>query len=87
MDAADILRHMVAKSGKSYRQIAREIGRSDSFVSATIAQGSRPRMDTFASIAEVCGYQVVLKSKEEQLDLVPWGQGVFVERKLDEAQP
>ena len=77
MDAPQILRHMVASSGKSYRQIARELGRSESFISATIAQGSCPRLDTFAGIAKACGYELVLSSESEQLDLVPWGENDF----------
>lgn len=79
MDAPEILRHMVASSGKSYRQIARELGRSESFISATIAQGSCPRLDTFAGIAKACGYELVLRSESEQLDLVPWGENDFAE--------
>ena len=77
MDAPEILRHMVEKSGKTYRQIAREIGRSESFVSTTIAHGACPRLDTFAAIAGTCGYQLVLKTDDEQLELVPWGEGDF----------
>ena len=58
---------MVETSGKSTRQIAREIGRSDSFVRTTIAQGSRPRIDTFVLIANACGYEVAVKSDYESL--------------------
>ena len=82
MEACEILRHMVEASGKSYRQISKEIGRSESFVSATIAQGACPRLDTFASIAGACGYQVEVQSKTERLELVPWG-GEFVDRESD----
>ena len=79
MDAPQILRHMVASSGKSYRQIARELGRSESFISATIAQGSCPRLDTFAGIAKACGYpNAVSVDNFEDLDkelLVSYSNG------------
>ncbi len=59
MNASDAMRAMIEASGKSGRQIAREIGRSESFVSSSLAQGVCPRADTLAKVAHVCGYELV----------------------------
>lgn len=69
MDSTDAPKRMVRMSGKPSSQIAREIGRAESFVRATISQGTRPRVDTFAEIAEACGYEVVLRSGSDEFTL------------------
>jgi len=71
MDASEALRRMIRMSGKSNRQISREIGKADSFVSASLAQGVRPRIDTFARIAEACGYEVLVRSADDSFSLTP----------------
>lgn len=60
MNPSEAMRRMIETSGKSGRQVAREIGRSDTFISASLAQGVCPRMDTFARVAHVCGYEVIV---------------------------
>lgn len=69
MDSTDAPKRMVRMSGKPSSQIAREIGRAESFVRATISQGTRPRVDTFAEIATACGYEVVLRSRSDEFTL------------------
>lgn len=69
MDSTDFLRRMVKQSGKTSSQIARELGRSDSYLRATIAQHTRPRIDTFVEIAHACGYEVVLRSERDTFTL------------------
>jgi IS30 family transposase len=71
MDPTEALKRMVALSGKSNREISRDLGRAESFVSATLARGARPRIDTYARMAEVCGYELVLRSKEDVISLTP----------------
>ena len=66
MNANDAIRTMIAHSGKSGRQIARDMGRSPTFVSATLAQGNAPRMDTFSRIAQACGYRVVVMPTDNE---------------------
>ena len=65
MDASEAIRMMIKLSGKSGRKVAREIGRSESFVSASLAQGVCPRVDTLARVASACGYELVLVPKRE----------------------
>ena len=65
MDATETMRLIIEASGKSGRQVAREIGRSDSFVSSSLAQGVCPRADTLARVAHACGYELALIPKSE----------------------
>ena len=62
MDASQALREMVEASGLTHRQIARRLGRYDSYVSQVLTRSGSPGGDTIASIAHACGYR---------LDLVP----------------
>lgn len=65
MDANEAMRLIIESSGKSGRQVAREIGRSESFISSTLSQGVCPRADTLARVAHACGYELVLVPKPE----------------------
>lgn len=62
MDASSALRQMVETSGLTHRQIARRLGRYDSYVSQMLTRSGAPGADTIASVAHACGYR---------LDLVP----------------
>lgn len=57
----EFIRYAVAKSGKSGTDISREIGRSDNFIWSLLRNGSMPRLDTFVSIANACGYEFLLQ--------------------------
>ena len=79
MNANDAMRAMIESSGKSGRQVAREIGRSESFVSSTLAQGVCPRTDTLARVAEACGYKIVIVPQDVANSLADDSDGIFVE--------
>ena len=79
MNANDAMRAMIEASGKSGRQVAREIGRSESFVSSTLAQGVCPRADTLARVAEACGYKIVIVPKDVALNLLDGSDRIVVE--------
>lgn len=79
MDPTDALKRMVKMSGKPSSQVARELGRAESFVRATISQGTRPRVDTFVEIARACGYEVVLRSVDDEFTLDSFMPRVVVE--------
>ncbi|MBR3224385.1 MAG: helix-turn-helix domain-containing protein [Atopobiaceae bacterium] len=79
MNANDAMRAMIEASGKSGRQVAREIGRSESFVSSTLAQGVCPRVDTLARVAEACGYEIVIVPKDVACSLVDGSDRIVVE--------
>ena len=79
VNANDAMRAMIETSGKSGRQVAREIGRSESFVSSTLAQGVCPRADTLARVAEACGYKIVIVPKDVALNLLDGSDRIVVE--------
>ena len=79
MNANDAMRTMIETSGKSGRQVAREIGRSESFVSSTLAQGVCPRADTLARVAEACGYEIVIIPKDVARNLMDDSDRIVVE--------
>lgn len=79
MNPSDAMRRMIETSGKSGRQVAREIGRSDSFVSSTLAQGVCPRADTLAKVAHACGYELVAIPTGVASKLPDLSDGIVIE--------
>ena len=79
MDAHNAMRVMIEASGKSGRQVAREIGRSASFISSSLAQGVCPRADTLARVARACGYELVLVPRQEAEGLTSGTTGIVIE--------
>ncbi len=79
MNASEAMRLIIEASGKSGRQVAREIGRSESFVSSSLAQGVCPRADTLARVARACGYELVLIPKPRADGLTDASSGIVIE--------
>lgn len=79
VDATEAMRAIIEGSGKSGRQVAREIGRSDSFVSSSLAQGVCPRADTLARVARACGYELALIPRSEAYRLAESGTSIVIE--------
>jgi hypothetical protein len=67
MRAEEAVAHVVTHSGKTGADVSREMGRVSTFVATTIGRGTIPKLDTFARIAGVCGYEVVLKGHGEEV--------------------
>ena len=65
MDALQALRHMVNMSGKSARSVAREMDIAETFINMTLSRKSIPKVDTFADIADICGYELALIGHDE----------------------
>ena len=81
-DALDLIEEkdgQIIVTLKSGRQVAREIGRSESFVSSSLAQGVCPRVDTLARVAHACGYELVLIPKPRAGSLTDAGTGIVIE--------
>ncbi|MEG0303876.1 hypothetical protein [Gordonibacter sp.] len=64
MDALDALSKAITKSGEGTRKLSSALGKSDGYISATIAQSRRKggglHSATLASVADVCGYSLAL---------------------------
>lgn len=70
MDAIDALRQIVDGSGKSRRAVSFELGKSENYLSSTIAQRGVPSCATLSSVARLCGYKLALVPLGDEL---PWG--------------
>jgi ribosome-binding protein aMBF1 (putative translation factor) len=79
VDANDAIRMMIETSGKSGRQVAREIGRSESFISSSLAQDVCPRTDTLARIARACGYELVVVPRHNTDEHVSLRTSIVIE--------
>ena len=55
---------MMGASGVGPSDLSRRLGHSRSYITASIAQGSIPRLDAFARIARACGYRLVLETED-----------------------
>jgi DNA-binding phage protein len=79
MDASDAIRTMIKASGKSARQVSREIDRAETFISASLAQSTCPRSDTLVKIADACGYKIVALPAEEANKLSSESNAINIE--------
>ena len=53
-DARTAIRWMMGASGIGPSELSRRLGHSRSYITASIAQGSTPRLDTFVRLAHAC---------------------------------
>jgi predicted alpha/beta hydrolase len=65
----ELIRHMLATSGKSAAQVSRELGNDSNHLSVILSSGRVPRLDLFVKIADACGYAVEL---HELRDFEKW---------------
>lgn len=75
MDAMTAMRWMMGASGVGPSELSRRLGHSMSYVTASIAQGSTPRLDTFARMARACGCRLVLETEDGSSGVGLYGQG------------
>jgi DNA-binding phage protein len=79
MEAWEAVRGMMEASGVGPSELSRRLGHSRSYITASMAQGSVPRLDTFARIAHDRGYRLVLENKDGS-------RGVELYSEVDERQ-
>lgn len=65
LSARQALNFVVSHSGKPKEVISTEMGRTKGFISATTSRGTVPKVDTFAIVADVCGYDLMLKRRDD----------------------
>lgn len=64
MQARAAFNTIVAHSGKPKEVLSREMGRGSNYLGVTTTRGSIPKTDTFAEIADVCGYDLKLEKRD-----------------------
>lgn len=65
----ELIRHMLATSGKSAAQVSRELGNDSNHLSVILSSGRIPRTDLFVRIANACGYSIEVHGP---LDMEGW---------------
>ena len=60
MQAQEAFRYALDNSGKSQRQISRDLGKVDTFISSMLSGGRTPGLQLMANVADVCGYDLLL---------------------------
>ncbi len=64
MQVNELLRTLVERSGKSYRQVSAELGRSPNWAGAVSMPTRSPAMATVADVADVAGCDVRIVDRE-----------------------
>lgn len=67
MKTEQLIRHMCERSGQSLRAVSLKMGKSPTYLSALITQGSTPTVTTLAEIARACGYVLEANGRGEVL--------------------
>ena len=63
MNYEELISDMCKRADKSLKQVSREMGKSDNFLSASMhkyKKGASPSVDLLAEIAELTGYKLTL---------------------------
>jgi len=70
MEPKDVLPTLVKSSGKSMYSMSIELGRSRNYVAQLIQNKSASQVDTVAAIADVCGYDLLLRKRSDGAEIV-----------------
>lgn len=64
VDTLEAVRAMLEHSGRTSYRVAVEMGRAPSYVSSMLRRGSCPSADVLAQMADACGYDLRLVSRD-----------------------
>lgn len=64
------INHMINASHSTQRDVSRAMGKSNSYVSATIAKNKSVMVDTLVAIADACGYEMLLTNGVDTIKVV-----------------
>lgn len=64
MDSREALRYVLYRSNKPKTTVSQELGKSAGYINTYVSMGKVPGLDTMASIADVCGFDLVLVDRE-----------------------
>lgn len=75
MDILDCIKQMIEASGKSARQVSRDLGRSPNYLGATFANGSDVGASNAARIARLLGWRLAFVRDDgdsrDELEVTP----------------
>ena len=75
MKTIEAIQQMIDSSGVNASQLSTRMGKHRNFVASTIYNGSTPRTDTLAHMADIMGYELVLRGHGEEIPIDPPGSG------------
>lgn len=70
MRARNVFLTIVESSGKKKVEISREIGRNDGFVKNRTNSPTTPATETFALIADACGYDLLVRNRSDGSEII-----------------
>jgi hypothetical protein len=71
MDVLDALKHAMDESGTGGRELSRKLGKSESYVGVTIAKGSDVQASNLAKMANLMGWQLMLRKGDAEIEISP----------------
>ena len=73
MDVIEVIKAMLRGSGKSARQLSRDLGRSPNYRGSTIANNADVGTSNLAKMAEAMGYTVTVSGHDDVFVIDPRG--------------
>lgn len=70
MKAHEVLRTITKDSGSSDMSLSAAMGRNTNFLGVIRSRGTIPKTDTFAMIADTCGYDLLVRKRETHEEIV-----------------
>ena len=70
MNAHDAVIEMLNDAGMSSRQAAKALGRSPGYLTHITNGTSTPNANTLAAVADVCGYDLVIRRRINDQDII-----------------
>lgn len=70
MEALDSLRQAINDSGLSMYAVSKLMGKTPIYIGALFSRGSTPRTDTYATIADACGYDLLLRKRDNGAEIL-----------------
>lgn len=70
MDVLSALKKAITHSGISNYDLSKALGKTPAYVSVIFSRGSVPKTDTFAKIADAAGYDLLLRSRDDEIEIV-----------------
>lgn len=70
MKAKAALNRIINESGISRIQLSRKLGRTDNYLSSMTHGRQSPGCDVMASVADVCGYDLILRKRSTGIEIL-----------------
>ena len=71
MDIIECAKRMIASSGKSARQVSRDLGKSPNYMAATFANRSDMSASNVARVAKLLGWRLVFRKDDIEMEVTP----------------